>query len=81
MCKGTVRAGNKRYSGDIDLDLDPGETSLHVRVSYIPLSARMEGSRFDGRRVQFHLGFTLDKGYEAYNVRRSKIITAVDQGP
>ena len=78
MCKGTVRRAGDI---DLDLDLDPGESSLPVRVFYIPLSARMEGSRFDGRRVQFHLGFTLDKGYEAYNVRRSKIFTAVDQGP
>lgn len=44
-----------------------------MKVFYIPLFADMEGSRYEGERVQFHLAFTLDKGYEAYEVSRSEV--------
>ena len=71
VCKGTIRARNKKLAGYIDLDL--GKSSTAVKVFYIPLFADMEGSRYEGERVQFHLAFTLDKGYEAYEVSHSEV--------
>ncbi|XP_070208824.1 uncharacterized protein [Littorina saxatilis] len=65
--KGTIRRGNKKVAGYIDLDL--GENSTPVKVFFVPLSARMVGTRYAGDRVQFALAFTFDKGYEAYEVR------------
>ena len=71
VCKGTIRARNKKLAGYIDLDL--GKNGTAVKVFYIPLFADMEGSRYEGERVQFQLAFTLDKGYEAYEVSPSKV--------
>ncbi|KAK7467819.1 hypothetical protein BaRGS_00036963, partial [Batillaria attramentaria] len=67
VCKGTIRTKNMRLSGYIDLDL--GEQNTSVKVFYIPLFAKLEGSRFQGERVQFYLAFTLENGYEAYEVK------------
>lgn len=69
VCKGTVRPKNKKLAGYIDLDL--GENTTPVKVFYIPMFAKMEGSRFSGERVQFYLAFTLENGYEAYEVNET----------
>nr|KAG5688046.1 hypothetical protein BaRGS_003592 [Batillaria attramentaria] len=66
VCKGTIRPKNKKVAGYIDLDL--GENTTPVKVFYVPVLCDLEGSRYSGQRVQFHLAFTLDNGYEAYEV-------------
>ena len=66
-CKGTICYPNKKkLAGFIDLDL--GDNSVPVKTFFIPLLADLEGARHAGERVQFHLAFSLDHGYEAFQV-------------
>ncbi|XP_025091537.1 uncharacterized protein LOC112562472 [Pomacea canaliculata] len=70
-CKGTIRQKNdNKLAGYVDLDLH-GNGSL-VEVFYIPVRAGLEGSRYAGYRVQFHLAFTMEHGYEAFEVELLK---------
>lgn len=77
VCKGTIRPKNKKLAGEITLDL--GENCTPVHVFYVPILNELDGSRYAGERVQFHLAFTLENGYEAYEVgcRLSGITTCI----
>lgn len=66
VCKGTICPKNKKVAGEINLDL--GENCTPVHVFYVPILSNLEGSRYVGERVQFYLAFTLQNGYEAYEV-------------
>ncbi|XP_041347627.1 uncharacterized protein LOC121367491 [Gigantopelta aegis] len=67
VCKGTICYPNKKkLAGFIDLDL--GDNSVPVKTFFIPLLADLEGARYAGERVQFYLAFSLDHGYEAFQV-------------
>ena len=66
VCKGTICAKFQKPAGYIDLDL--GLNTTPVKVFFIPVRAELVESHHAGARVQFHLAFTLDKGYEAYEV-------------
>ena len=66
VCKGTIWTKFQKPAGYIDLDL--GLNTTPVKVFFIPARAELVESRHAGARVQFHLAFTLDKGYEAYEV-------------
>ncbi|KAL3853504.1 hypothetical protein ACJMK2_017040 [Sinanodonta woodiana] len=69
ICKGTICQPNKKkLSGFIDLDL--GDNTVPVKVFFIPHVAKLEGSRFSGHRVEFQLGFSIEHGYEAFNVKQ-----------
>ncbi|KAK3608344.1 hypothetical protein CHS0354_030799 [Potamilus streckersoni] len=69
ICKGTICPPNKKkLSGFIDLDL--GDSTVPVKVFFIPHVAKLEGSRFAGHRVEFQLGFSIEHGYEAFNVKQ-----------
>ena len=69
ICKGTIlRPNTNCVGGFIELDLDKNT----VRVFYIPKKADLIGSRFVGRRVEFFLAFSVDNGYEAYQVKLLK---------
>ncbi|KAK3608306.1 hypothetical protein CHS0354_030756 [Potamilus streckersoni] len=66
ICKGTICPPNKKTpTGWLDLDLG---NNVPVKVFYIPGVAKLEGSRFVGRRVEFVLGFSIENGYEAFKV-------------
>ncbi|XP_076438093.1 uncharacterized protein LOC143277199 [Babylonia areolata] len=67
VCKGTIRAKFQKLAGFIDLDL--GLNATPVKVFFIPARAENVEPHHAGARVQFHLAFTLDKGYEAYEVK------------
>lgn len=68
ICKGTVCAPNdKKLSGYISLDL--GNNVVPVRVFYIPNKANLASTAHAEKRVKFILGFSLDHGWEAFNVR------------
>ena len=68
MCKGTIREKPWKQYGHIDLDIGDQTQAWSVKVFFVPARAELVGSRFKGARVQFHLGFTLHDGYEAYDV-------------
>ncbi|KAL3853420.1 hypothetical protein ACJMK2_016959 [Sinanodonta woodiana] len=66
ICKGTICPPNKKtQTGWLDLDLG---NNVQVKVFYIPGVAKLDGSRFVGRRVEFILGFSIENGYEAFKV-------------
>lgn len=65
VCTGTILAPNTNRIGSyIAYDLDV----YTVKVFFIPKRAKLEGSRFVGHRVQFNLAFSIELGYEAYDV-------------
>ncbi|XP_060077282.1 uncharacterized protein LOC132556822 [Ylistrum balloti] len=69
--KGSVCHPNKkRLAGFISLDL--GENTCPVEVFFIPDIANMTGSQHAGRRVEFTLAFSIENGYEAFNVTSLK---------
>ncbi|XP_064608099.1 uncharacterized protein LOC135472503 [Liolophura sinensis] len=67
VCKGTICHPNKPLSGHIAMDL--GNTPVQVKVFFVPKVCNLEGARNENQRVEFHLAFTMDKGYEAFNVQ------------
>ena len=71
VCKGTIcRPNTNKVSGMIALDL--GVNTVEVRVYFIPKVVRLEGSRFAEQRVEFNLAFSVQHGFEAYNVKLLK---------
>lgn len=71
VCKGTICHPNTNHvNGMIELDL--GVNVTNIRVYYIPKVPKLEGNRFAGQRVEFNLAFTIQHGYEAYNVKLLK---------
>ncbi|XP_052285564.1 uncharacterized protein LOC127881600 [Dreissena polymorpha] len=71
VCKGTItRPNTNNVNGIISLDLKV--RTKDIDVYFIPKKAKLEGSRFAGQRVEFHLAFTINHGYEAYNVKLLK---------
>lgn len=78
LCKGSICApNNKKTSGYISLDL--GDNTVPVRVFYVPSVANMATTRYANERVQFVLAFSLDHGYEAFNVRLLKRYACTSQ--
>nr|KAG5688045.1 hypothetical protein BaRGS_003591 [Batillaria attramentaria] len=79
VCKGTICSPNTRpLAGHIDLDLGEDVTLKDpVKVFFVPKLAKqyngsnLEGTKYAGKRVQFHLAFTLANGYEAYTARQA----------
>ena len=68
VCKGTIlQPNNKKGAGFISLDL--GESLVQVTVFYIPNVCNLVGSHYGGQRVEFVIGFTVENGYEAFNVK------------
>lgn len=68
ICKGTICGpNNKKLAGFISLDL--GNNVLPVRVFYIPNKANLASTAHAEKRVEFILGFSLDHGWDAFNVR------------
>lgn len=68
ICKGTICApNNRKLSGYISLDL--GNNVVPVRVFYIPNKANLASTAHAEKRVEFILGFSLDHGWDAFNVR------------
>ena len=65
VCKGTILSPNTNRIGSY-IEFDLGVNT--VRVFYLPKMAKLEGSRYVGHRVEFNLAFSLEHGYEAYNV-------------
>lgn len=57
----------KKLAGFISLDL--GNNVLPVRVFYIPNKANLASTAHAEKRVEFILGFSLDHGWDAFNVR------------
>ncbi|KAK7464570.1 hypothetical protein BaRGS_00037880 [Batillaria attramentaria] len=80
VCKGTICSPNTRpLAGHIDLDLGEDVTLKDpVKVFFVPKLAKqyngsnLEGTKYAGKRVQFHLAFTLANGYEAYTIKLLK---------
>ncbi|XP_060606361.1 uncharacterized protein LOC132758686 [Ruditapes philippinarum] len=71
FCKGTIcRPNTNKVNGMIALDL--GVNTAEVRVYFIPKIVRLEGSRFAEQRVEFNLAFSVQHGFEAYNVKLLK---------
>ena len=66
MCKGTIGDKPWKQAGLINYDI--GCKTHSVKVFFVPAVAKLMGSRFQGERVQFRLGFTLHDGYEAFDV-------------
>lgn len=65
VCKGTILAPNTNKIGSyIAYDLGVN----NVRVFFLPKIANLEGGRYVGHRVEFTLAFSIELGYEAYNV-------------
>ena len=65
VCTGTILAPNTNRIGSyIAYDLDVNT----VKVFFIPKRAKLEGPRYVGHRVQFNVAFSIELGYEAYNV-------------
>lgn len=72
ICKGSICPPNTNHvNGMISLDL--GVNGPDVRVYYIPKVPNLSGGRFAGQRVEFNLAFTIQHGYEAYNVKLLKM--------
>ena len=68
ICKGTICApNNKKLAGFISLDL--GNNVVPVRVFYVPYKANLASTAHSEKRVEFILGFSLDHGWDAFNVR------------
>lgn len=68
VCKGTIcQPNNKKGAGFISLDL--GDNLVQVTVFYIPNVCNLVGSHYGGQRVEFVIGFTVENGYEAFNVK------------
>ena len=68
ICKGTICApNNKKTAGFISLDL--GNNVVPVKVFYIPNKANLASTAHAEKRVEFILGFSLDHGWDAFNVR------------
>lgn len=71
VCKGTIcRPNSNKVSGMIALDL--GVNTTEVRVYFIPKVVKLEGNRFAEQRVEFNLAFSVQHGFEAYNVKLLK---------
>lgn len=71
VCKGTIcRPNNNKVNGMITLDL--GVNVAEVRVYFIPKVVHLEGNRFAEQRVEFNLAFSVQHGFEAYNVKLIK---------
>lgn len=67
VCKGTLRHPNKNpVGGFIAYDI------AAVDVFYLPKRAHLTGQRYAGRRVEFCLAFSVERGYEAFNVKLLK---------
>ena len=65
VCKGTVLAPNTNRVGSY-IAYDLGDNT--VKVFFLPKVANLEGGRYVGHRVEFNLAFSIEHGYEAYNV-------------
>lgn len=65
VCKGTILAPNTNRIGSY-IAFDLGVST--VKVFFLPKVANLEGSRYVGHRVEFNLAFSIEHGYEAYNV-------------
>lgn len=71
VCKGTIcRPNTNNVNGMIVLDL--GVNTTEVRVYFIPKVVRLAGSRFAEQRVEFKMAFSIQHGFEAYNVKLLK---------
>lgn len=69
VCKGTIcHPNSNRFGGYVELDMKVGT----VKVFYIPKRVNLEGPRYAGQRVEFNLAFSIEHGYEAFNVRLLK---------
>ena len=68
VCKGTVMGKPIRTSGCINLDLKDKSSKRPVKVFFVPARTGAAGTFLKGARVQFFLGFTQEKGYEAFEV-------------
>ena len=65
LCKGTILSPNTNRIGSY-IAYDLGVTT--AKVFFLPKYANLEGSRYVGHRVEFNLAFSIEHGYEAYNV-------------
>ncbi|KAJ8305815.1 hypothetical protein KUTeg_016360 [Tegillarca granosa] len=68
LCKGTICHPNKKKSNGL-INLDLGNNTVPVKVFYIPNVANLASSQYAGQRVEFILGFSLNHGYEAFDVK------------
>lgn len=70
VCKGTICHPNSRmYAGLIEIELNVDSA---VHMFYIPKLVHLEGPRYAGQRVEFNLAFSVEHGYEAFNVKLLK---------
>ena len=65
LCKGTILPPNTNRIGSY-IAYDLGVTT--AKVFFLPKHANLEGRRYVGHRVEFNLAFSIEHGYEAYNV-------------
>lgn len=69
VCKGTIMHPNiKAYSGQISYDVKVRT----INVFFIPCKTSLDGTRYAGHRVEFKLAFTMENGYEAFEVHLLK---------
>jgi hypothetical protein len=73
-----VKGKPRKASGWINLDLRDKDKASAVSVFFVPAQVKaMGGSFMQGTRVQFHLGFTQENGYEAFEVSAYELRDAI----
>ncbi|XP_035676555.1 uncharacterized protein LOC118415822 isoform X2 [Branchiostoma floridae] len=66
---GTVCFSREQLHGTIELDTGQHHSGEPLKVFFVPKIFGMFGKKFENLRVQFYIGFGIDRGCEAFNLK------------
>ncbi|XP_066283989.1 uncharacterized protein [Branchiostoma lanceolatum] len=66
---GTVCSSRGQLYGTIELDTGHYHSGEPLKVFFVPKLFGMYGKKFENNRVQFYIGFGIDRGCEAFNLK------------